>query len=394
MDVIITPSRLSGEIDAISSKSVAHRMLICASLAEGESEIIINNLSQDIEATISALRNMGAEIERKDDTFYVSPIKDNKECSVDCCESGSTLRFLVPVGASLGKKCIFTGRGRLPERPMETLLQVLRENGVTVNSSFPIEIDGRLHKGKFCIDGGVSSQFITGLLMALPQIGGGEIEVVGKMESKSYIDITVSVMEKFGVSVISKGSSYIVADKRFSAGKFKIEGDWSNAAFFLASGVKVGNLDSDSEQGDRKFKDILPLLESEKEEINIDVSDIPDLVPIIAVKASVRKGRTNIINAQRLKLKESDRILSTVSMIKSLGGNAEGNDDSIIIYGKEKLKGGKVMSFNDHRIAMAAAIASQYCEEDVIICGAEAVEKSYPEFFEDFRKLGGICNVL
>ncbi len=395
MDVIITPKKLSGEIDAISSKSVAHRIFVCASLADGESEIEIDNLSRDIEATISALESMGAEIERKGNTFYVSPIKDNKkECIVDCSESGSTLRFLVPAGAALGKKCVFTGEGRLPERPMETLLNVLRENGVNVNSSFPIEIEGKLKKGKFQIDGNISSQFITGLLMALPQAGGGEIEVKGKTESKSYIDITLSVMKKFGVNVIEKDSLYIVPDKKFSAGKFRVEGDWSNAAFFLASGVKVKNLDLNSKQGDRKIKDILCLLESENEEITVDVSDIPDLVPIIAAKAAVRKGKTNIINAQRLKLKESDRILSTVSMINNLGGKAKGNDDSIIIYGKEKLKGGEVSSFNDHRIAMAAAIASQYCEENVIIRGAEAVEKSYPDFFEDFRKLGGICNVL
>ncbi len=394
MDVIITPKRLSGEISAISSKSVAHRMLICASLADKESEIVIDNLSRDIEVTISALESMGAKIQRKDNTFYISPVRDDKECVIDCCESGSTLRFLVPIGAALGKKCVFTGEGRLPERPMETLLSVLRENGVKTNSSFPIEIEGKLKKGKLQIDGGVSSQFITGLLMALPQIGGGEIEVKGKTESKSYIDITLSVMKKFGVNVLEKDSSYIVPDEKFTAGKSIVEGDWSNAAFFLASGVKVENLDPDSKQGDRKFKDILPLLESENEEIFVDVSDIPDLVPIIAVKAAVRKGKTNIINAQRLKLKESDRILSTVSMINNLGGNAEGSDDSIVIYGKEKLKGGEVSSFNDHRIAMATAIASQYCEENVIIRDAGAVKKSYPDFYDDFRKLGGICNVL
>ena len=394
MDVIITPKKLSGKIKAISSKSVAHRMFICASVADGESEIEVDSLSRDIEVTISALEAMGAEIKRKGSVFYVTPIKDKNDCVVDCCDSGSTLRFLVPLGAALGKKCVFTGKGRLPQRPMGTLLSVLNENGVKTNSSFPIEIEGQLEKGNFEIDGGVSSQFITGLLMALNRIGGGEIKVKGKTESKSYIDITLSVMKKFGVNVTEKESSYIVPDEKFSAGKFVVEGDWSNAAFFLASGVEVENLDLDSKQGDKKFKDILPLLESDEEEIFIDVSDIPDLVPIIAVKASVRKGKTNIINAERLKLKESDRIVSTVSMINDLGGQAEGDDKSITVFGKEKLKGGEVSSFNDHRIAMATAIASQYCEEKVIIRDAEAVEKSYPDFYEHFRQLGGICDVL
>lgn len=394
MDIVITPNKLNGIIDAISSKSYAHRMLICAALAEGESEIVIDNLSKDIEATISALRSFGAKIERKDNIFTVSPVNDTNEAFADCNESGSTLRFLVPVGASLGKKCTFTGKGRLPERPMGTILDLLKANGVRVNDSFPIEIEGKLSGKHFTIDGSVSSQFITGLLLALPQIGGGEIKIEGDFQSKSYVDITVSVMEKFGVNVTEKDNTYIVPDKKFSSGSFRAEGDWSNAAFFLAAGIEVDNLDENSKQGDRKIKEILKLLEKDDGEIIIDVSDVPDLVPIIAVKASARKGITKLVNAERLKLKESDRILSTVSMINNLGGEAYGTDDSIEIRGKGKLKGGEVSSFNDHRIAMSSAIASVYCEENVKIIGAEAVEKSYPDFYEDFKKLGGIYNVL
>lgn len=394
MDVVIKPQKLQGEIDAITSKSVAHRMLICAALAEKESIIKINSLSRDIEATISALQSLGAEIERKGNLFLVKPISDKEEAFVDCNESGSTLRFLVPVAASLGKKCTFTGRGRLPERPMKILLDVLKENGVKVNDTFPIEIEGQLKGGKYFIDGSVSSQFITGLLMSLPQIGGGEIVIENKLESRSYIDITLSVMEDFGVHVTEKENSFSVENKRFSALNKTAEGDWSNAAFFLAAGIRVNNLNENSKQGDRKIKQILSELEKEDEEIFIDVSDVPDLVPIISVKAAVRKGRTNIINAARLKLKESDRILSTVSMINSLGGQAEGTDDSIIINGKGKLRGGTVSSFNDHRIAMSAGIAAQYCEKEVKILGAEAVEKSYPDFYEDLKKLGGIIDVM
>lgn len=393
MQVVVTPKKLTGEIDAISSKSVAHRMLICAALAEGESRLQIDTTSLDIEATVSALRSLGAEIDIDGSIYTVTPVRDKKEALVDCNESGSTLRFLVPVGAALGKKCTFTGRGRLPQRPMKTLTDELKNHGIKVNDSFPIEIEGKLQGGKFCVDGSVSSQFITGLLLALPQAGGGEIEVTGTLQSRSYVDITISVMRKFGVEVKEKGNTFFVPDKKFKASRLRAEGDWSNSAFFLASGVKVNNLDENSEQGDKKIRDVLAQLE-EKGEIFVDVSDIPDLVPVIAVKAAVRQGKTNIINAERLKLKESDRILSTVSMINNLGGQAEGTDNSIVIYGKEKLKGGQVDSFNDHRIVMSAAVAAQYCEEEVTISGAEAVNKSYPGFFEDYKKLGGVINVL
>ncbi|MBQ2827635.1 MAG: 3-phosphoshikimate 1-carboxyvinyltransferase [Clostridia bacterium] len=394
MIVEITPRKLKGEINAIASKSVAHRALICASLATGESEISIGTTSLDIEATKSALRSMGAGIEENENVCRITPVKDNGEAFVDCNESGSTLRFLVSVCASLGKKATFTGRGRLPERPMKTLTDELKNHGITVNEGFPIEIEGKLQRGVYTLDGSVSSQFVTGLLMALPQAGGGEIHLTGTVQSKSYIDITLSVMEKFGVKVEEKGNTYIVPDKRFSPAKLTVEGDWSNAAFFLSAGVKMNNLDMNSKQGDKKVAEILERLENEKGKITIDVSDIPDLVPILAVKASTRKDTTEFINAERLKIKESDRILSTVTMINSLGGKAEGTDNSIKIYGMGAFKGGKVSAFNDHRIVMSAAIAAAYSEGNVIIDGAEAVNKSYPHFFEDYKKLGGILNVL
>lgn len=393
MNVVITPKKLTGEIDAISSKSVAHRMLICAALAEGVSHLQIDTTSLDIEATVSALRSLGAEIIIDGNTYTVTPVKDKNDAFVDCNESGSTLRFLVPVGAALGKKCTFTGKGRLPERPMKTLTDELKNHGIIVNDSFPIEIEGELKSGRFAVDGSVSSQFITGLLLALPQAGGGEIEVTGALQSRSYIDITISVMKKFGVEVTENGNVFTVPDKKFKASDLRAEGDWSNGAFFLASEVKVNNLDENSEQGDKKITDVLSQL-NQSGEVFIDVSDIPDLVPVIAVNASVRNGVTNIINAERLKLKESDRILSVVTMINNLGGQAEGTENSIVIFGKEKLKGGQIDSFNDHRIVMASAVAAQYCEEDVTITGAEAVNKSYPHFFEDYKKLGGIVNVL
>lgn len=394
MIVEITPRKLKGEINAIASKSVAHRMLICASLATGDSEIRIGTTSLDIEATKSALRSMGAVITEDGDICRISPIRDEKEALVDCNESGSTLRFLVSVCASLGKKATFTGRGRLPERPMKTLTDELKNHGIKVGDGFPIEIEGFLRSGIYTLDGSVSSQFVTGLLMALPQAGGGEIRLTGTVQSKSYIDITLSVMEAFGVKVEEKGNTYIVPDKRFSPAKLTVEGDWSNAAFFLAAGVTVSNLRPDSKQGDKKVAEILESLENKEGKVTVDVSDIPDLVPILAVKASTRKDITEFINAERLKIKESDRILSTVTMINSLGGKAEGTDNSIKVYGVGSFRGGKVSAFNDHRIVMSAAIAAAYSEDVVLIDGAEAVNKSYPEFFEDYKKLGGICHVL
>lgn len=394
MNIRIVPHRLEGSIKAISSKSVAHRMLICAALANGKSKVEIDSTSADIEATVSALKSLGAVIEKDGKAYTVEPIKDANSALVDCNESGSTLRFLVPVASSLGKKCVFTGRGRLPQRPMSVLTDEMKKHGVFVNDGFPIEIDGKLEKGKYFISASVSSQFITGLLLALPQVGGGEIILTGDLQSKSYIDITLSVMEKFGIRVTETENGYVVPNQKFDAACLRAEGDWSNAAFFLSCGVEVLNLDYNSKQGDRKITEILKMLESEKGDVFIDVSDVPDLVPVICVKAAVRQGRTHIINAGRLKLKESDRILSTVAMVNSLGGSARGDDDSIVIDGKPRLCGGRVDSFNDHRIVMAAAVASQYCENEVTIIGAEAVNKSYPDFFEDFKKLGGICNVV
>lgn len=394
MNIRITPHKLEGSIKAISSKSVAHRILICAALANGKSKVEIDSTSADIEATVSALESLGAVIEKDKSTYTVEPINDANSALVDCNESGSTLRFLVPVAASLGKKCVFTGRGRLPQRPMSVLTDEMKKHGVVVNDGFPIEIDGKLEKGKYYISAAVSSQFITGLLLALPQVGGGEIVLTGNLQSKSYIDITLSVMEKFGVRVTETENGYIVPNQSFEAASLRAEGDWSNAAFFLSCGAEVLNLDYNSKQGDRKITEILETLESEREDVFIDVSDVPDLVPVICVKAAVRQGRTHIINAERLKLKESDRILSSVAMINSLGGSAKGDDNSIVIDGKPRLCGGCVDSFNDHRIAMAAAVASQYCENEVTIIGAQAVNKSYPDFFEDFKKLGGICNVV
>ena len=410
MNIKINPTSLSGRIEAPASKSVAHRMLICAALAKGKSTIKINKSSDDIEATAGCLESLGVTIERNGNEWTVCPPDDFPEkAELDCGESGSTLRFMLPVVAALGIDATFTVHGRLSSRPITPLLDEMRNHGVKCDGEFPLHVSGKLTGGKFRVAGNISSQFITGLLLALPLCEGeSEIEVIPPVESKPYIDITTNILSLFGVKTEEKANVYNIKHSDFLSGTFTVEGDWSNAAFLLALGAEVSGLDKASAQGDRKILDVLRSFGAEICEKNglirvslsdlhgtdVDASDIPDLVPIICAVAATAEGTTKIFNADRLRLKESDRIKSTVEMINSLGGEAYETDDGIIINGKEKLSGGTVESFNDHRIVMAAAVASQKCENCVIIKDAQAVNKSYPEFFEDFNSLGGDANVM
>lgn len=407
MNIKINPTSLSGKIEAPASKSVAHRMLICAALAKEKSTVKINKTSVDIEATAGCLEALGVKIEKNGSNWTVTPpCVFPEKADLNCKESGSTLRFLLPVVAALGINATFTGEGRLPSRPVVPLLDEMKKHGIKSNDSFPLQISGKLTGGKFTIAGNISSQFITGLLLALP-LCSGEIEIIPPVESKPYIDITVSVLSLFGIDAAEEGNTYTMKKAEFKAGDFAVEGDWSNAAFLLAMGAEVSGLNADSSQGDRKILDTLRSFGAEIIEedgsvrislsslhgADIDASDIPDLVPVICAVAATAKGKTRIYNAERLRLKESDRIKSTVEMINSLGGNAEATADGIIVIGKEVLDGGTVESFNDHRIVMAAAVASQKCKNCVIINDAQAVNKSYPEFFSDFITLGGNADV-
>lgn len=408
MKIKITPKTLCGKIEAPASKSVAHRMLICAALAKGKSTIKLNKTSDDIEATANCLKSLGVAIEKNGNEWTVTPPAEFPEkAELNCKESGSTLRFLLPVVSALGIEATFTAEGRLPDRPVTPLLDEMQKHGIVCDGKFPLHISGKLTGGKFTIAGNISSQFITGLLLALP-ICGGEIEVIPPVESKPYIDITLSVLSLFGVDVEENGNTFKIKNNNFNSGSFTVEGDWSNAASFLLMGSEISGLDKNSAQGDKKILDVIRSFGGEIIEENgtiraslsslrgtdIDASDIPDLVPVVSALAATADGTTKIYNADRLRLKESDRIKSTVEMINSLGGEAHETDDGIIIIGKKSLSGGVVDSFNDHRIVMAAAVASQKCENCVIIKKAQAVTKSYPEFFEDFNSLGGDTNVM
>ena len=381
MDLTIQPRSLRGDITIIPSKSQAHRLLICAALADRETQLICPETNRDIEATIDCLNALGSRISRTDSGYLVMPIETIPErARLNCCESGSTLRFMLPIVGALGVDATFQMAGRLPQRPLSPLWEEMERMGCTLirPTENTIRCQGKLKSGNYTIDGGVSSQFITGLLFALSLIQGDtHLEVTGKIESQPYIRLTENAMALFD------------APHYRSPGRLTVEGDWSNGAFFLAAKslgnpLEVTNLNHDSPQGDRAVFDLLPQLE---DSITIDASDIPDLVPILSIVAGAKKGAV-FTNIQRLRIKESDRVASTIAMIEALEGKAESTEDTLTVYGTG-YRGGTVDSVNDHRIAMSAAIASTVCTEPVHILGAEAVKKSYPHFWEEFSRLGG-----
>ena len=380
MDITIQPGILRGSVTVIPSKSQAHRLLICAAFADNRTNLICQESNRDIEATADCLNALGAAIERTPDGYSIDPIsKIPGRAVLNCCESGSTLRFLLPIVGALGIDGVFQMEGRLPQRPLSPLWEEMERMGCRLSrpSENTIRCEGKLRCGKYVIDGSVSSQFITGLLFALSLIGDSCLEITGKTESKPYIEMTKAAMALF------------TAPNYHTPGCIEVEGDWSNGAFWLAAqtlgnSIEVSNLKPDSSQGDRAAAGILPALE---ENITVDASDIPDLVPILSVVAAAKKGAV-FTNIRRLRLKESDRVATVMEMIRNLGGRAEATEDTLTVYGTG-LIGGIVNSYNDHRIAMAAAIAATVCKEPVAVIGAEAVKKSYPKFWDEYVQLGG-----
>lgn len=396
MKITITPQKLRGSIPAIPSKSAAHRLLICAALADKETLIRCDKTSADIDATAACLSAMGAKILRGEDNFTVTPGNAPKKALLDVGESGSTLRFLLPVLCALGQEAEITMHGRLPDRPMEPLWSLLLANGAKLEKPCRkvISVSGKLTGTDFTIAADVSSQYISGLLFSLPLLGGGSVHLTGKVESEGYIRMTVQALAAFGVHVRWEGSTITVSGTYRSPGKANVEGDWSNAAFWLAADTLCGNVQctgllEDSCQGDKAV--VQALRDIRRGNAAIDASQIPDLVPILAVVGALTPGTTHITGASRLRLKESDRLQTVRQMLTDLGGSVTEMQDGLIIYGQPSLAGGTTCSCGDHRIAMAAAIASIGCEGPVILEGAEAVNKSYPRFFSDFAILGGQC---
>ena len=414
MDKIFNKTRVKSQINAISSKSEAHRYLICAALGDKRVKMLCTDTNADIDATASCLNSLGANITREGEFFIIEPIKTISSGAIlDCNESGSTLRFLLPVAAALGADCSFIMRGRLSERPTSPLYELLSDNGITLGAQGvnPLDIKGKLKSSNYSIAANISSQFISGMLFALSICEGeSKLTLDGKLESAPYVEMTLDALRAFGASIEFDNSTNTYPingkDKVHSPAVVTVGGDWSNAAFFLCAGalgeneITLHGLDTNSRQGDREILEILKKMGARVEistdgitvypsrlcSVDIDASQIPDLVPILATVASVAEGKTTIYNASRLRLKESDRIASVCNMLSSLGANITPTDDGMVIIGKPRLIGGIVDSCNDHRIAMSAAIASLVCDGEVKISRFEAISKSYPTFAENFTE--------
>jgi len=417
MTIEITKAPYGGTVAAVPSKSHAHRLLICAALADVDTYITCGAESDDIDITSGCLKNLGARLDRDASGFTVKPIAypmPDGTIKLDCGESGSTLRFMLPVCCALGASAEFIMRGRLPRRPMEPLLGQLAAHGCEIarDADGNLKCSGGLTGGVYEIPGDISSQFISGLLLSLPLINdNSEISVTGKTESGPYIEMTMDALRIFGINIDRANDVYkISGGRRYrSPGVVNVEGDWSNAAFWLCAGAIGGGgitctgLNLDSGQGDRAVTRLLEefganvvfgehsvtVTPGKLQGIAIDAGDTPDLVPALSAVAAVADGETTIYNAGRLRIKESDRLRAVSETLRTLGADINETRDSLLIKGKGALRGGTVSSFADHRIAMMAAITSIVCENPVIITDAGAVNKSYPGFFTDFEKLGG-----
>ncbi len=392
-------------IEILPSKSEAHRVIIASSLCEDPRSVELKETSNDIEAT----RNCMEEIQRS-----LNARASGKEIAADlyCGESGSTFRFLIPVVAALGIHGIFHPEGRLPERPLSPMYEELIAHGAALSpcGEVPFQVGGALQAGEYTIPGNVSSQYITGLLFALPLLpGDSTLRVTGEVQSKGYVDMTLRVLQNFGIVVnqesVEGDTLYrIPGNQQYgSSENLEVEGDWSNAAFWLAAGIlgkeplRVTGLNMSSPQGDRKIVDLIRQFGGkleihgnaviaypsggELQGIEIDASQIPDMVPAVALIATQAAGTTEITHAERLRLKESDRLKSVTSVLSALGASIAERQDGLSIEGPAALQGACVSSYNDHRITMMAAVASLITDGKVTIIGAESVNKSYPTFF-------------
>ncbi len=417
--ITINPSRLVGKVKAPPSKSFAHRAVISAFLSGGECTVRNLSLSDDIQATLSCITKLGAKVEFDEEkkTAFISRDADRlkKKVCLDCCESGSTLRFFIPIALCLCENVEFVGTGRLLKRPLRPYFDIFDKLGIAYKKEADrLMITGRLTAGEFYLDGSLSSQFLTGLLFALPLLDGdSRIIIEGGLSSRGYIDITLEVLKKYGIKIENENyrAFTVKGNQKYKQRNYTVEGDFSQAAFFLVAGavgcnVTCTGLNENSFQGDKKILDLIESTGAKIEKIGvsrfkgiatsvmhgitIDADEIPDLVPILAVLLTFCKGESRIINAGRLRIKESDRLAAICAELKKMGADIEEGEDFLIIKGRQVLCGAEVSSHNDHRIAMAVAIAACRAEGPVTINGApKSVQKSYPNFFEDYTQLGG-----
>lgn len=427
MKVTIQPNHLEGEIVIPPSKSISHRAVIAASMANGYSKLENIVFSNDIIATCDAMQDFGINVNTYPDRVDIisdghlkAPIHP-----VQCNESGSTLRFLVPFGGLVDKPVVFSGKPTLMSRPLSPYFEIFNKQGIRYEyrAKMPLLVEGELKPGIYEVPGDVSSQFITGLMFALPSLKeDSQIVVTSPLESKQYVDITMDVLKTFGVEIVNHNYEHftIKGDQHFMPHNFRVEGDYSQAAFWIVAGLLDGDLtlkdlNTQSLQGDKAILEIcksmggkiieettqasqstqtsnLHILKSETHGTIIDGSQCPDIVPVLAVLAALSEGETKIINASRLRIKESDRLKAIATELSKLGADITEADDGLIIQGKTSLKGGVVDSWNDHRIAMSLAVASLRCEGEVIITNSSAIDKSYPHFFQEFKRVGGIIS--
>jgi 3-phosphoshikimate 1-carboxyvinyltransferase len=422
----IYPNKLSGEVKIPPSKSMAHRAVICAALGDGISKVTNIDYSDDIIATIEAMSSLGARITKKEDYLEVYGINSpenikayelKNERTIDCNESGSTLRFLVPIAALFDGVNRFVGRGNLGKRPLDTYYNIFNEQNIKYTYEegiLDLKTEGKLKAGEFKVKGNISSQFITGLLFTLPLLDGdSKIIITTEMESKGYIDLTLSAMKAFDIEIINNNyEEFIIKGNQiYKSRDYRVEGDYSQAAFFfsadaLSNDVILNDLKLDSLQGDKEVIDILTRMGLEISNKNsglignvngelkatvIDGSQCPDIIPVVSLVAALSTGITEVINAGRLRIKECDRLAAVTSELNKLGAKITEKEDGLIIEGVKELKGGvEVWSHKDHRIAMTLAIASTMCKEPIILKDYECVSKSYPQFWDDFKNVGGI----
>ena len=406
-----------GAVTPPPSKSQAHRLLICAALGTEPCSIVCSSVNDDIMATMRCLNALGATITYSSGVFDVQPVKVVKGGTLDCGESGSTLRFLMSVAAVLGAEAIFTGAGKLPQRPMGALTDVLAAHGMEFEyhsaDELPVACSGTLQGGRFTLPGNVSSQYLTGLLFALPLAAeDSEIEVTGGLTSASYIDMTIDALRIAGISVERRGNIFrIKGNQQYRMpSRVVVEGDWSSAAFWVVAGVigkspvTVCGMNNESLQGDRAIVDHLrgmgAFIEVGDDSVvampshlfgaELDCMDTPDLVPVLSVAAAVAQGTTTFTNVGRLRFKESDRLAAMKSVLASFGITSAIGEDTFTVYGSEPVAVAPVDSFGDHRIAMSAAVMSTVAQGVTTIKGTNCVAKSYPSFFDDFAALGGI----
>ena len=407
---------LKGEVTPPPSKSQAHRLLICAALAVEPCSIVCNSVNDDIMATMRCLNALGADITYTSGLFDVKPISLVKGGTLDCGESGSTLRFLMSVAAVLGADATFTGAGKLPQRPMCALTDVLAAHGMGFvrhsADELPVTCNGTLRGGEFSLPGNISSQYLTGLLFALPLAAeDSTIEVTGGLTSASYIDMTIDALRVAGISVERRGNIFRIkgGQQYRMPARVVVEGDWSSAAFWVVAGVigkhplTICGMNNESLQGDSAIIDHLrgmgAFISIEDDKViampshlfgtELDCMDTPDLVPILSVAATVAQGTTVFTNVGRLRFKESDRLAAMKSVLSAFGIDSAVGEDTFTVYGGEPVAKAMVDSFGDHRIAMSAAVLSSVASGVTVIEGSGCVAKSYPSFFEDFAMLGG-----